>query len=373
MPSLLQCIQCLADEAAPVLVAEIAKAPHADDALVLVLRPREVLDPLDVGLHRFVNVGCHFSRLLQHLDLAEELLQHPIVPALAGHDLQHLALFSSVMILPVGQNRDQPVLHLLVDHFVANDDLVDLPVLLSFEVLVVVAALYIVRSEVFEPSGRPCLDLRGLRRGLRRRVWCQEGGRRAPVLRLLLDLRSLSHDLPLDLGAEGELPHHSVHLGSQVHHFIIAVLLDRLRHLGEVRLVNPEVLVFPARGGQLELRLLDLLPRLLDLLAVSFLHLVQDGLELPDPIVLGLQLVLEILLLVEDLLNLLLWLLAQLQLADMVPRLRHLWYHPDLAMAALVVVVLQDPDQDLVVELEVRRTLRLQDELAPNFGLLLLK
>ena len=103
------------------------------------------------------------------------------------------------------------------------------------------------------------------------------------------------------------------------------------------------------------------------------LHLVQDGLELPDSIILSLQLGFEILLLGEDLLDLLLWLLAQLQLADVVPRLRHLRDHPDLAVAALVVVVLQDPDQDLVVELEVRRALRLQDELAPNFGLLLLK
>ena len=103
------------------------------------------------------------------------------------------------------------------------------------------------------------------------------------------------------------------------------------------------------------------------------LHLVQDGLELPDPIVLSLQLGFEILLLGEDLLDLLLWLLAQLQLADVVPRLCHLWDHPDLAMAALIVVVLQDPGQYLVVELEVRCTLRLEDELAPQLDFLLLQ
>ena len=103
------------------------------------------------------------------------------------------------------------------------------------------------------------------------------------------------------------------------------------------------------------------------------LHLVQDGLELPDPIVLSLQLGFEILLLGEDLLDLLLWLLAQLQLADVVPRLRHLRDHPDLAVAALVVVVLQDPDQHLVVELDVRCTLCLEDELAPQLDFLLLQ
>ena len=159
------------------------------------------------------------------------------------------------MILSVGQNCNQPVLHLLVDYFVANDYLIDLLVLLSFEALVVVATLYIVRSEVFQPSGRSWLDLRMLRSGLRSRIWCLERGllgcwqRRALVLYLLPNLRSLFHDLTFNLRAYGELPHHRVHPGSQVHHLIVPVLFDCLRHLGEVRLANPQVLVFSARGG----------------------------------------------------------------------------------------------------------------------------
>ena len=54
---------------------QVAKAPDANDAVVVVIRPLEVFDVLLVLRHAFGHALHHFLRAVQHLDVPEHLRQ----------------------------------------------------------------------------------------------------------------------------------------------------------------------------------------------------------------------------------------------------------------------------------------------------------
>ena len=116
---------------------------------------------------------------------------------------------------------------------------------------------------------------------------------------ILIDFFSLNHVLRKDLQQ-----------GCEVVNYPVTVLLVLFHHVGQTRLVHLQVFNLSICVGKFEFCLHGLLFCLHNFLSVALLYLVQARIEIIDQLILLFYLIHELLLLGEDLLDLLFWLLS---------------------------------------------------------------